>query len=48
MPCGREGEGVEKQVYIMALAMIYLKHHRGAATEGPMIDDAFVGVDLFD
>ena len=39
---------VEKQVYVVALAMIYLKHYRSAATERPMIDDAFVDVDLFD
>lgn len=39
---------VQEQVYVVAPAMIYLEHHRRAATERPMIDDAVVCVDLSD
>jgi hypothetical protein len=36
----------QKDIHVMTLAVINLKHHRGAAAERPIIDDGFFRVHL--
>ena len=38
----------QKNIHIMAFAMIDLQHHRGAAAERPMVNDSLFRIDLPD
>jgi hypothetical protein len=38
----------QKDIYVMALAVINLQHHRGAAAKRPRIDNGLFGVYLTD